>query len=297
MIVNTLAALSLIGIWPRFLEPSWLETSRLPIHLPQLPKAFEGFTCLHLSDLHFASKPSLVLRRTLQQAKKLKPDCILFTGDFLCYAQLHQPEVLQQFLAEFKAPYGCFAVLGNHDYNSYVSLDSRGQSVVLDKKLSLLSRFKNHRSPSNLSGHTKLLELLQKTSFQLLHNETIQITKAGSFLNIAGLGDFFARDVHLDKAFKNWIADFPGLVLCHNPVTAKLLEEYPGDLILSGHTHGSQFNIPLIRDLLLQDKRLRRGLIPIGHKKLFISRGIGSHIHFRLFSRPEITLITLHGQS
>ncbi len=296
MIITTLIIISLLGIWSCFLEPSWLETTRISVFLSHLPKPFEGFTCLHISDFHFKNKPSFILRRALKQAHKLKPDCILFTGDFLCYSQADHPEELKQFLSEFKAPYGCFAVLGNHDYTSYISLNSSGQSVVLDKGLSLLSRFKQQLTPTNLSGNINLLKVLEESPFKLLRNETFQITKSGAILNIAGLGDLFAGDIQQEKTYQNWNFESPGLVMCHNPLTAKLLEGSPGELILSGHTHGSQLNIPFIRDFLLQDKRLRRGLIPIGSKKIFISRGVGSHIHFRFFSRPEITLITLYGK-
>lgn len=297
MLANTLASLSLIGIWPRFIEPAWLEVTSLSYALKGLSPSFEGFRVLHISDLHFADRPSRALKDAADRTQKIKPDCIVFTGDFLCYSRLEHPQVLKKYLNAFKAPYGSYAVLGNHDYSSYVSFGASGQSVVLDKKLSPLSRFKSRPVPDNLPGQSALLDLLKETPFHLLSNETRQIVKEGSSLNITGLGDFFARDTHPDRAFQNFDKRFPGLVLCHNPVSTKLFSEQPGELVLAGHTHGSQFNIPLLRNLLLQDKNLRRGLVDLGDKKLYISRGMGSHVHFRLFSRPEITLITLHGRT
>lgn len=297
MIANTLASLSLIGIWPRFVEPSWLEVTSFDYALKGLASTFEGFRILHISDLHFADKPTRALKETAAFVQKTKPDCIVFTGDFLCYSRLEYPEELKKYLCKFQAPYGSFAVLGNHDYSSYVSFGSHGESVILDKKLSLLSRFSSKPVPDNLEGEPNLLALLQETPFQLLPNATKQVAKGGSFLNITGLGDFFAKDTRPEIAFAGFDHRFPGIVLCHNPVSTKVFTSYPGELILAGHTHGSQFNIPLLRNLLLQDKHMRRGLVDLGDKKLYISRGMGSHIHFRLFSRPEITLITLHGRS
>lgn len=297
MLLNTLASLSLVGIWPRFIEPAWLEATSLSYALKGLPPSFEGFRILHLSDLHFADKPSYALKAAAEKARKIKPDCIVFTGDFLCYSRLEYPQELKKYLNAFKAPYGSYAVLGNHDYSSYVSFGASGESVILEKKLSPLSRFKGRPVPDNLQGHPLLIDLLQETPFHLLSNETKQIIKEGSALNITGLGDFFARDTHPCKAFQKFDKRFPGLVLCHNPVSTKFFSEQPGELILAGHTHGSQFNIPLLRNLLLQDKNFRRGLVDLGDKKLYISRGMGSHVHFRLFSRPEITVITLHGRT
>lgn len=294
MLINTLATLSLIGIWPRFIEPAWLQITRHSFAIKDLPSAFHNFTILHLSDIHFSQKPSSALGRAARLVETLKPDCIILTGDFLCYSQLPNSKELAEFLSSFKAPFGSYAVLGNHDYSAYVSFGTEGKSIVLDKSLSLLSRFKKAPVPPDLPPHEELLFLLSQSPFTLLRNETIQLHKEGASLNITGLGDWFALDSKPDRAFQTWDPKSPGLVLCHNPMSAEDLLSYPGDLILAGHTHGSQINIPLFRDLLLQKKEFRRGVIPIGNKKLFISRGLGSHIHFRLFSRPEISLLTLH---
>lgn len=294
MFVNTLATLPLFGLYARFIEPSWLEETRFSVKIPHLPASFQGTKVLHISDLHFSLKATKAHKKAASLVSKLRPDLIVFTGDFLCYAQLRDPKELEDYLHVFQAPLGSYAVLGNHDYASYVSFGPQGKGVLLDKKLSLLSRFqKPHPVPQNLPANPVLEDLLTRTPFKLLHNESRIIKRGDDRLNIAGVGDWYAEDTKPEKAFASWDKSLPGLVLCHNPMSSQVLSSYPGDLLLAGHTHGSQINIPLLRNLLLQNKALRRGLVAVGDKQLFISRGMGSHIRFRLFSRPEATLITL----
>lgn len=297
MFVNTLVALPLFGLYSYFIEPSWLEETHLSLKIKGLPPSFEGVKVLHISDLHFSSKATKAHKKAASLVATLKPDLIVFTGDFLCYSQLLAPQELEDYLNHFKAPLGSYAVLGNHDYASYVSFGPHGQGVLLEKRLSLLSRFQRPLAvPPNLPANPLLKELLTRTPFTLLHNESLTIKRGGSCLNIAGVGDWYAQDTHPERAFATWDKSIPGIVLCHNPMSSQALAAYPGDLLLAGHTHGSQINIPFLRDLLLQNKTLRRGLVTLSDKQLFISRGMGSHIHFRLFSRPEATLITLHAQ-
>lgn len=59
----------------------WVDHSRRVISDSRLPKSFDGFTILHLSDLHFG--PSSFARRQTLSRKYGRPDLIAVTGDLL----------------------------------------------------------------------------------------------------------------------------------------------------------------------------------------------------------------------
>jgi predicted MPP superfamily phosphohydrolase len=87
------------------------------------------------------------------------------------------------------------------------------------------------------------------------------------------------------------------LVLAHNPDTADT--EFSGriDLMISGHTHGGQIDLPFIGPPILpvQNKTYSSGLktSPRG-TKVFISKGIGWAIYpVRFNCAPEIAVLQL----
>lgn len=299
---------SVVGIWPRYVEPNWLKRTTLTLRVPALPEALDHLKILQLSDLHLNPQvPPRFLQKILKTAKAFSPDLIVFTGDFLSYARLYEKEKLACFLNSFQAPYGCYAVLGNHDYGANVSINAEGDYDVVENSHSSIARgFErlfhtptlSHRVTARareVDFHKEFTQLLEKTPFKLLHNKTEVVPIKGSALNICGLGEHMLGKADPKEAFKKYDARYPGIVLVHNPDAVPSLLEYPGDIILSGHTHGIQINLPFFRKpfFLLENPRFARGLIPLKKKWLYVNRGLGSVFRFRWFSPPEILCLTL----
>jgi len=311
LIVDLLAIGSVVGIWPRFIEPHSLKTTRLTWYLPHIASHLHKLKIVHISDLHFHRQiPEFFIEKIIRRVNRLKPDLILFTGDFLCYSHLENPKGLTSFLCRLHAPLGSYCILGNHDYAHYVSLNSEGKYDLIDPPNPIAGVFRGLKtlcsSQTPLRGisertltiplHEGLCSLLQATPFKLLENMTVTISPG---LNLTGLGDLALGRCNPQTAFAAYHPDYPGIVLSHNPDSLPELLAYPGDWILSGHTHGEQIHIPWPswgRQLSKKLARLRtpytRGLYNInGGKKLYVSRGLGCHKPFRLFSPPEICLI------
>jgi len=301
--------LSVIGIWPRFIEPNLICLTKLPIAIPNLPLTLNGLRVLQFSDLHLNDQISdAFLERLSDRIQKLAPDLILFTGDFICYSSLEEPMRLQNFLCTLSAPYGCYAILGNHDYDQYVSINENGEYDIIDDDSSTISKgllrlfestsIKKTVTPRALKIGLKqdLLSLLKKTPFKLLHNESTLVPIKDTFLNICGLGEHMLGRFLPQQAFENYKKEYPGIILAHNPDGIPHLKGYPGELVLCGHTHGAQINLPWISEkcTLLENKELKRGLFQIDHKSVYVNRGVGSTIPFRWFSPPELLLLTLH---
>ncbi len=310
-IVDCIAVCTLVGIWPRFIAPRRVKTTVLTWKVKDSAAHLDGLKILHMSDLHFHERmPQKFLDKIVRRANRLKPDLILFTGDFICYSHLEETDRLLTFLSRLRAPLGCYCSLGNHDYAQYVSLNSSGKYDLLPppKPLTGLYRglktlFSSKKIAQGVSEralsipmHEELYSLLRKSPFTLLENSTVTLPIG---LNLTGLGDFALGRCRPETAFSGYNRQFPGLILSHNPDTFPLLANYPGDWILAGHTHGEQIHLPwpkwgrkLTRKLAqLENEAYTRGLVRVGEKSCYVSRGLGCHKPIRLFSPPELCLI------
>lgn len=301
--------LSVVGMWPRFVEPRLLSTTQLELALPHFPKELDGLKILHFSDLHLHPRMSnRFLSRLTTKIRQLEPDIILFTGDFLCSSVLYEPDRLAKLLSLCQAPFGSYAVLGNHDYEKVVSVNKQGDYDVIEKRsISTIRKgFARLFQSVTLSGmttqrarevghHQTLLEILKESPFTLLDNMTMTIPVKGTFLNISGLGEYTLGKADPQKAFQSYQRQYPGIVLAHNPDIMPSLEKYPGDLVFCGHTHGGQIHLPWLwrKFTLIENPQLKRGLKRWGNKWVYITRGIGGLMPFRLFSRPELLLLKL----
>lgn len=308
---NVWCTFSLIGIWPRFIEPRILATTSLTLKNPELPDALKGLRILQFSDLHFSHKtPKRFLKKLSRHINRLSPDIIVFTGDFINYGILEEPERLRQFLSDLKAPFGCYAVLGNHDYADYVSINEKGDYDVVDGSVSPLKkglrRLRGVRKPltkivtdraRNAPLNENLVQLLKQTPFELLHNSTKVIPIRGSFLNICGLGEYMLGRSDPTTAFKEYDPQYPGIIITHNPDSIPNLNGFPGDIVLCGHSHGGQVNLlGMGRRLAIQENMdLISGLKRVDGRCVYINRGVGSVMPFRWFAPPEILVVTLEG--
>lgn len=285
-------ALSLVGIWPRFVAPRRLKLTHQRVKIPRLKK---NFTLLQFSDLHMNSThPDRFLNKIIHQAKTLKPDLIVFTGDFLCRSRMEDGR-LHSFLNAFSAPLGCYAVLGNHDYAKCIGINGKGEYDILTHTLARPQKLLGKTTPNALRPpfHDELLELLNGTPFKLLHNETVQING----VNLIGLGEYMAGHCNPQKAFAAHAKELPSIILLHNPDGIPLLNNYPRDLILCGHTHGAQINLPWLKNRLtpMENPQYKRGLAKDGAAFVYTNRGLGSISPTRVFSAPELTFFHLEG--
>ena len=92
-----------------------VEVTRPRIVLPRLPKGFQGFRIVQLSDFHIS--PFMTadeIRRCVTIANGLKADLVALTGDYVADEPAAQGVVVQA-LGELRAPFGVFGCLGNHE--------------------------------------------------------------------------------------------------------------------------------------------------------------------------------------
>lgn len=318
LVVDILSSVSVVGIWGRFIEPKMLSISHIPWKLKPSQAHLDGLKIVHLSDLHFHRGVSQkFLDKIVRRVCRQRPDLILFTGDFICYSLLEDEPRLKAFLERLNAPLGCYCIFGNHDYDKYVSRNQAGVYDVIPPPnplrgflrglwtiLAPLQTEGYHVSDEVLSiePHEKLCALLSETPFTLLENATVTLPIG---LNISGLGDMALGRCRPETAFAGYNREYPGIILSHNPDSFPRLGPFPGDWILSGHTHGEQIHFPwpkwanrISQKLArLENKEYTRGLFAVEDKKLYVNRGLGCHKPFRFCSIPEITVIRAKKQT
>jgi len=205
---------------------------RRRLKLKNLPKAFQGFKIVQISDVHsgsFWSKDGV--KRGIQMILDQKPDAIFFTGD-LVNSKTNEFEDFKEIFGRLEAPYGVYSVLGNHDYGDYYRWPDKN-GVTKEQNLQQLI---NHQSDMG---------------WNLLMNESKIIEKDGEKLGILGVENWsghkrFPKYGKLNQAYAG-VADVENkLLLSHDPShwRAEVLKDYPTiDATFSGHTHGMQFGI------------------------------------------------------
>jgi len=248
-----------------------INIERHTIHLTRLPDAFHGFRIVQISDFHYGEfTEPYFLREIVRHVNRLKPDAVVFNGDYVTMGFLPQESTIRHAepCAEILSGVTCplrFAVLGNHD-------STYAQPAVV-------SALANHR-------------------LSLLFNSNLPLERDGKRLWFAGTGDACHKQVDLDKAVPkaSRAGGEPVILLVHEPDILPEVAPYGADLMLSGHTHGGQIRFPLIPPLFLPvlGRRYIEGLFRRGTTQLYVTRGIGAvGVPMRFNCPPEITEITL----
>jgi len=251
-------------------EPTWLDIGRHDVKT-NVPGG-APVKLLHLSDFHASWCVSLeYIEQAVACGLRLKPDLICVTGDFIT-GTYDDFEGYRRVLQRLAAAAPAFACLGNHDGG-------------------LWSRYHHGYHDTHRVRH-----LLEQSGLELLHNRSRTISVRGRAIYLAGVGDCYAEEAEPERAFAALAP--PGaarVVLSHNPDTKVMLRPYPWDLMLSGHTHGGQFWLPLIGAPFapVEDKRFIAGLYRWDNRWLHVTKGVGNVHGLRFNCRPEISLLTV----
>jgi len=263
------------GFYVRYVEPARIEVTRTDIHLERLPRALDGLTIAHLSDFH--CQPNAAIERSAREAIRLtmeeNPDLIVITGDLFEISEL-ACECARQ-LEGLAAPLGVWAVPGNHDRaqrDPFAYLEARPEDV------------------------DTLRRVLSELGIVLLTNESRIIELDGATLAIAGVDDFaYGRD-DARKAISEADGADVTILLAHTP---DMLDDpcvRKADLVLCGHTHGGQIQLPGVGAPwapVWRDRRRASGLLSADGTLCYVSRGVASATRARFLCRPEVAILTL----
>jgi predicted MPP superfamily phosphohydrolase len=265
----------LFAYYARYVEPSNIVVTERTIRIPHLPEALRGLRIVHLSDFHCQRKQSIERssRRAVELAMGLNADLIVITGDLfdICNEAAHCSYQLEG----LSAPLGVWAVPGNHDMahnDPFTTMQAPPEKVEVLRRV--------------LSG----------LGIRLLENASETIAVDGARLAIAGSDDLgFGRD-DVAAAMRGTAGADLVILLGHTPDIIDDPHAAGADLLLCGHTHGGQIQLPGIGSPwapVWRDRRRAAGLLRANGQLCYVSRGVASATRARFNCHPEVALLTL----
>lgn len=230
------------------------------IKIPNLPKAFEGYRLLQLSDLHIDGFPDAG-QCLFEVVRDLTCDACVITGDYRFRTSGIYDEVLARMdtlVQNISARDGIYGILGNHDY-------------------------------------FEMIPGLERAGITLLINESTALERGGERIWLLGVDDAHFYDAaNIGSALQNIHADEIKVLLIHSPELIAEAEALGIHYYLCGHTHGGQVCLPGSAPLITNArcaKRYTAGAWHFGAMPGYTSRGTGSSgLFVRLFCPPEVTI-------
>jgi predicted MPP superfamily phosphohydrolase len=267
--VALLLFLAVLAIWSFLIEPNRLIVHPETIQIDKWPPELSGLRIAVISDIHTGAPfiNDQKLKDIVDKTNALNPDLIVLLGDYMSPNSWHshrvEPEVTAAGLKSLKAPLGVYSVLGNHDwwYN--------GERV---------------RRAFELNG------------IRVLEDEVAEINWHERSFWLVGLADLWTRPQHIDETIAKVPPGSTIIALTHNPdIFPRLPQSVP--LLIAGHTHGGQVNLPFIGTPIVPSRFGRKytsgHVFEDGHH-MFVTTGIGTSIlpvRFRV--TPEIVILTI----
>jgi uncharacterized protein len=288
----TLVPLFGLGLaWAILGEPYRPVFKRHPI---RLPVGWPKVSIVHISDLHVRRGDQRLFRaqKAALQALDTRPDLLCVTGD-VCekFEDIH---LVVDLLQTVRPRYGTFVVLGNHEHNAPMPPDLRDQHKRgWRKALSTLVHLIAPRLKSDGEHEAHAMaDALRAAGISVLHNEGRRVQVDGTALWIAGCDSAWAGHADMLAAMRGRRPGEPCLALIHEPDLAFEAHEQGADLILAGHTHGGQVQLPFVGApyTLRMDPRIAiaAGFQHIGEALLHITAGLGHTIPLRFGCPPEV---------
>lgn len=259
-----------------------LVCNNVEIESEQLPKEFDGFKIVQISDLHLKSfyGDTAFISQMVKTINAINPDMVAITGDLV---SLSADEILpyKSWLSQIEAKHGVYSVFGNHDYGDYVKWNTMD-----DKQINI----------------QKLKTYQKEMGWSMLNNEYENIIKGEDTIVVIGVENWgnppFSKYGNLKNSYAELKDNKYKILLSHNPEHwQQVLDETNINLTLSGHTHAMQLKFTCGNNqysLASLRGEWWSGLYKRGEQSLYVNDGIGCTLFtFRFGAYPEITVITL----
>jgi predicted MPP superfamily phosphohydrolase len=262
-----------------YFNNNFLVVTKITVNSEKLPKEFQGYKIVQISDLHSKSFGNNQ-KELINKIKKVQPDIIVVTGD----------------------------IIDQRRYNEETSIDFIHEAIKLAPIYYCTG---NHEAWSGRFEQS-LEKKLKAEGVNLLRNQNDVIDKGGAKIYILGVDDpDFNRELdskiyngnsvigkEILKASSDISSNSYKMLLSHRPESFEVYEKSGVDLVLSGHAHGGQVRLPLMGGVVAPDQglfpRFTAGKYQSGNTAMIVSRGLGnSIIPLRVFNLPEIVVITL----
>lgn len=242
-----------------------IEVNHFTFRHPTISDKLNGYKIAQISDIHMGRwlKPRH-LRQVIDFINDQQPDLNVLTGDYVGYNKRDIIDCVKE-MDRLIAP--TYAILGNHD----------------------------HWTSTSLCEQT-----FEESSIHLLQNEHVLLNHNQEHFYIIGIDDHVTKHDDIPTAFDGVRTSRFCLVLNHVPSIGQQCAEAGGHLILSGHTHNYQFNIPQFTNRLAGrlGAQFFAGPYRFEDAFMYINRGLGSASWpLRIRALPEVSIFSLEHHS
>lgn len=262
-----------------YYENNSLSVTRISLYFEKLPKSFNNYKVVQLSDLHEKEfgKDNINL---ISKIKAESPDVIFITGDLINAAiniSRQETKVLN-LLKSLRNIAPVYYVTGNHEISTY-------DFYTLEKKAASDGIVILRNNSTKLSSGNESISLLGIDDPEYANPSSV---KLNAKLVTDELNKVTSRVE--DRNFK--------ILLSHRPEHFDIYSKKNIDLIFSGHAHGGQIRLPYLGGLYVPNQGLfpkyTEGSYSLGNSTMIVSRGLGnSKRALRIFNKPEIMIVTL----
>lgn len=254
------------------IEPGRLKINETELRLENWSQNLNGFRIVAISDIHAGSNgvDEDKLKTLVERANAQNPDLIVLLGDFISEkkgrgSDLRMPvETIRRGLEGFRAKYGVFAVIGNHDW---------------------------------WWDEEKVRTDLEEAGIVFLENRVEPISVGEETIYLWGIEDLWKNGRVPPAPFEKIPEKRNIIAITHNPDS--LFKTPDGiSLLLAGHSHGGQVNLPFYGPVAsVNDKRLMKGEVKLEGKHIFVTTGVGcTGPQIRFGVPPEIVVLDLFSQ-
>lgn len=246
------------------LEKYWIEKNEFD--LQKNPNELPFLKFIQISDLHLKDhNPALPALADFINSSK--PDLIVLTGDSIEHR--NGLPFLETFLNQLNYEIPKVAILGNWEYWGGVKIE-------------------------------KLKKLYSRFNVQLLINQSTQLIIKDKKISIIGTDDWRCGTPDYNLFMEGYEPGDFNLLLTHCPIyrdhiPKEIYDKAKTDLVLSGHTHGGQFNLFGYTPFKPYGSgKYVKGWYKEKFPPLYVSKGIGtSRLPFRFGARAEITIFNV----
>jgi uncharacterized protein len=259
--------LLLIGSWvyATKIEPNWVDIHYVPLTLPRLDPAFDGYKIAQITDVHADSwMTEARLHHIVSLINALQPDAVALTGDYVTHSADRYAPALTAAFQQFAPKDVTVAVLGNHD---------------------------------QWSSPEVIRRMLKQSQIEDISNGVVTIRRQNALLHLAGVDDVWTGHDRLDLVLEQLPEAGAAVLLAHEPDfadTSAATDRF--DLQISGHSHGGQISFPVwgAPHLPRYAYNYPSGRYQVGTMIQYTNRGIGMvSPRVRFNCRPEIAVFVL----